>query len=162
MTQGEAATARHDRRSIILVVRRTIEANAERLFAAWTQPDELVRWWGPSGITCPKAEIDLRVGGTYRIANEQPGKPLLWIVGEFERIEPPRMLVYSWRLEPGSGNTERVSVRFVPKDAATEVIITHERIANETDRDEHEQGWFGCLDGLAALVEGGHTNEASA
>ena len=152
MTESDAATARHDGQSITLVVRRTIRASAERLFAAWTQPDELVRWWGPSSITCPSAEIDLRVGGTYRIANEQPGKPLLWIVGEFERIEPPRMLVYSWRLEPGSGNTERVSVRFVPKDAATEVIITHERIASEADRDEHQRGWFGCLDGLVALA----------
>ena len=152
MTQSEPSPATDAARSITLVVRRTIRASAERLFAAWTQPDQITTWWGPKGITCPQAEVDLRVGGTYRIANAQPGQPLLWIVGEFERIEPPSRLVYSWRLEPGSGRTERVTVRFLPRDASTEVVVSHERIASEADRDEHEQGWFGCLDGLVGLM----------
>lgn len=153
MTGPETATATAEAQSITLVVRRTIRASAERLFAAWTDPDQIQTWWGPGAITCPQAEIDLRVGGTYRIANEQPGQPILWIVGEFERIDPPHKLVYSWRLEPGSGPSERVTVRFQPKDKATDVIITHERITSEANRDQHEQGWFGCLDGLVALVE---------
>jgi len=153
VTANEPLTAQADEQSITLVVRRTIRASAERLFAAWTDPDQIRTWWGPGAITCPEAQIDLNVGGTYRIANEQPGQPLLWIVGEFERIDPPHRLVYSWRLAPGTGPSERVTVRFQPRDKATEVIITHEKIASPADRDQHEQGWFGCLDGLVALVE---------
>lgn len=137
---------------ITLVVQKTIRASAERLFAAWTDPAQVRTWWGPAGINCPQAEIDLRVGGSYRIANEQPGQPILWIVGEFERIEPPHSLIYSWRLEPGPGRTERVSVRFRPRGDATDVIITHERIASDADRDQHERGWFGCLDGLVEML----------
>ena len=41
-----------------LVVRRLINATREKLFAAWTEPELLVRWWGPQGVTCPTAEID--------------------------------------------------------------------------------------------------------
>lgn len=52
-----------------LVVRRMIRATLDRLFAFWTEPEHLVRWWGPDGVSCPTAEVDLRPGGRYRIAN---------------------------------------------------------------------------------------------
>lgn len=137
-----------------LVVRRTIRARAESLFAAWTDPQQLVRWWGPEGVTCTAAEIDLRVGGSYRIANRMPDGSTLWIAGEFELIEPPSRLMYTWRLEIPEASTERVSVSFVPRDTATEVIVTHERIANAAARTRHESGWIGCLAGLARFAEG--------
>ena len=82
---------------LTLVVRRTIRATPERLFAAWTQPAHLRQWWGPEGVRCVGAEIDLRVGGGYRIDNALPDGKLLSIVGEFETIEPPHRLVYSWQ-----------------------------------------------------------------
>jgi uncharacterized protein YndB with AHSA1/START domain len=132
-----------------LIVRRTIRASAERLFAAWTDPAQLRTWWGPKGVRCPRAEVDLRVGGGYRIANEMSDGSILWIVGAFERIEPPTELAYTWQLEPGDGPSERVTVRFVEGDGATEVIVLHERVADEAARDRHEHGWVGCLDGLA-------------
>ena len=47
----------------------------------------------------------------------------------------------------------RVTVRFEARDGTTEIIVLHERISNPAMRDMHEQGWFGCLDGLVRLVE---------
>jgi uncharacterized protein YndB with AHSA1/START domain len=141
--------------TVNLIVRRTIRAKAERLFAAWTEPDQIKAWWGPANVSCSAAEIDLQVGGSYRIANKMPDGKVLWITGEFLRIEPPRVLVYSWRLEPGGNATERVTVRFDPRGDATDVIVLHEQIADATVRDRHEQGWHGCLDGLAEHVEAG-------
>jgi uncharacterized protein YndB with AHSA1/START domain len=136
-----------------LVVRRRINATPEKLFAAWTQPEQLMRWWGPQGVACTAAEIDLRVGGTYRIANQFPDGTVIWIAGVFEVIEPPRRLTYTWRLESQSGLVERVTVCFEGLGASTEVVITHERIANETARTSHEQGWDGCLDKLVKYAE---------
>lgn len=136
-----------------LVVRRTIRARPETLFAAWTDPQQLMRWWGPEGVSCTAAEIDLRVGGSYRIANRMPDGSTLWIAGEFELIEPPSRLIYSWRLEIPGASTERVSVSFVPCDTATEVIVTHERIASTPARTQHERGWVDCLAGLARFAE---------
>jgi uncharacterized protein YndB with AHSA1/START domain len=135
-----------------LVVRRTIRARPEALFAAWTEPQQLMRWWGPEGVTCTAAEIDLRVGGRYRIANRMPDGSTLWIAGEFEVIEAPSRLIYSWRLEIPGASTERVSVSFVPRDTGTEVIVTHERIASDAARTQHESGWIGCLAGLARFA----------
>ncbi len=136
-----------------LVVRRQIKATPERLFAAWTRPELLMCWWGPEGVACPDAEIDLRVGGCYRIANRFPDGNLVWIAGVFEEIEAPHRLVYTWKLESQSGPAERVTVSFIAQGALTEVEVTHERIPNEAARTSHERGWAGCLDSLVTYIE---------
>jgi uncharacterized protein YndB with AHSA1/START domain len=91
-----------------------VRASPARVFSAWTDPDQLRRWWGPIGATCPTADVDLRVGGRYRIANRFPDGKTIWIVGEFEVVAPPHRLVYTWRLDPGPERTERVTVSFEP------------------------------------------------
>ena len=139
---------------VTLVVRKTIRAKAERLFAAWTIPAQLKLWWGPQGVKCIDAEVDLRPGGRYRIANQLPDGKILWITGEFEVIEAPRKLVYTWRVEPETESSERVTVLFEPSGDYTEVVVTHERISSEELRKMHAQGWFGCLESLAKFVEG--------
>lgn len=138
---------------VTLIVRKTIRASAERLFAAWTTAEALKQWWGPQGVKCIDAEVDLRKGGRYRIGNQFPDGKILWISGEFEVIEAPRKLVYSWRIEPDTASTERVTVQFEPQGENTEVIVTHERIASEELRDMHRQGWVGCLEGLERFAE---------
>jgi len=138
---------------VTLVVRKTIRATAERLFAAWTISEQLKQWWGPQGVKCIDAEVDLRRGGRYRIGNQLPDGKILWITGEFEVIEPPRKLVYTWRLEPETKSSERVTVQFEPCGEETEVIVTHECISSEELREMHQQGWQGCLEGLAKFVE---------
>ena len=137
-----------------LIVRRRIRASPAKLFAAWTQPALLVRWWGPQGVACPAAEIDLRVGGAYRIANRFPDGTVVWIAGIFEVIEPAHRLTYTWRLESHDGPPERVTVCFEAHGDATEVVVTHEKIRDETARTTHERGWIGCLNGLARFAEG--------
>ncbi len=136
-----------------LVVRKTIQASPERLFAAWTESDHLRAWWGPEGVVCIAAEVDLQPGGHYRIGNQLPGQKVLWIVGEFEVVEPPRRLVYTWKVDGISETEERVTVQFEPQGAATEVIVTHERIPSRELRNQHQQGWQGCLSGLANYMQ---------
>jgi uncharacterized protein YndB with AHSA1/START domain len=135
-----------------LIVRRTIHAGAEQLFAAWTEPGRIMEWWGPANVSCPAAEIDLRVGGRYRIANKMPDGGVEWITGEFLRIEPPQVLVFTWRLESGGDATERVTVRFEARGDKTDVVVLHEQILDAGTRDRHEHGWHGCLDGLARYI----------
>ena len=136
---------------ITLIVRKTIRASPQRLFDAWTQPAQLREWWGPHEVECTDAQVDLRVGGHYRIANRFPDGRVVWVTGQFELIEPPDRLVYTWRVEPRTVS-ERVTVRFEERGDATDVVVVHERIADERTRDVHEQGWRECLDGLAEFA----------
>jgi uncharacterized protein YndB with AHSA1/START domain len=138
---------------LTLIARRTIRATAEKLFDAWTKPEQLKQWWGPNAVICTAAEVDLKVGGRYRIANQFPDGRVLWISGEFEVIERPKRLIYSWRIGAESGPAERVIVRFEQSGSSTEVIVTHERIADAAIRDRHQQGWEGCLQKLAKLTD---------
>jgi len=68
---------------------RTLPAGRSRVFSALTEPDELAKWWGPSGFTAPSFEIDLRVGGAYRIAMQPPEGELFYLVGEFREVGRP-------------------------------------------------------------------------
>jgi uncharacterized protein YndB with AHSA1/START domain len=133
--------------TVELEIRRVIAAAPERLFDAWTRPELLQQWWGPAGVRCIATEIDLVVGGAYRIGNELPDGRIIWIAGVFEVIEPPHRLVYSW--QTGDEPVSRVTVAFNALGDATEVVIVHARIDTPAVRDEHALGWHGCLDGLA-------------
>jgi uncharacterized protein YndB with AHSA1/START domain len=139
-------------RTLSLVVRRTILATPERLFDAWTLPERLTKWWGSSGVSCPHADIDLRVGGLYRITNLFATSETLHISGEFQMIERPNKLVYTWRIEESEGPTELVTVLFEKREAGTELIVIHERIADAQLLEGHEAGWHACIDGLVAYV----------
>ncbi len=141
-----------DEDAVTLVARRLVKAPVERVFEIWTRAEELVRWWGPRGVECVGAEVDLRVGGAYRIGNRFQDGRVVWIVGAFQAVEPPTKLVYSWRLEPGPERLERVTVHFEPRNGATEVIVVHDRIPTRNAREGHAAGWDGCLERLAELV----------
>ena len=139
-----------------LRISRIVRVTPERAFAAWTDPRQVMQWWGPTGVTCPEAHIDLRVGSEYGIANQFADGRVIWIRGTFEAIEPPHRLVYSWRLdgEPHEGLAERVTVTFEPRHGnSTEIVVLHERVANAQRRRSHEAGWAGCLDGFTTFVE---------
>jgi uncharacterized protein YndB with AHSA1/START domain len=134
-----------------LIVGRLIAASPERVFRAWTEPDELQRWWGPAHVTPTDVEMDLRVGGAYRIGNRLADGNIIWISGVFEVIEAPHLLRYTWSIGTDRANSV-VTVRFLRRGDATEVVITHERVASAEMRSDHEAGWNGCLDGLADML----------
>jgi uncharacterized protein YndB with AHSA1/START domain len=136
---------------VVLVVRRTIRASAESLFEAWTRPEHLRVWWGPRPVTCSGAEVDLRVGGRFRIVNALPDGKTVTIDGEFQEIRPPHKLVYTWRMGEQAEGSSLVTVRFEARGEATEVVVVHESIPSAAVRDSHATGWDGCLDGLEAF-----------
>lgn len=142
-----------DLRPPALVVSKHVKAPVQRVFAAWTTADQVTRWWGPEGVECTHAEVDLRVGGAFRIANLLPDGSTSWISGIYEQIDAPNRLVHTWHVESDPTPTsERVTVDFIEVDGGTDITVTHTGFTDSTVRDGHAQGWAGCLDGLAELV----------
>lgn len=138
---------------LALEVRRLIPASPSKVFDAWTDPDKLMKWWGPKDIICVFAEIDLQVGGRYRIGNQLPDQSTIVIEGVFEEIERPEKLVYSWQTDVNPDSVEQVTVQFCPIGADdTEVIIRHERIRSTDIHDQHQKGWNECLSGLVKVL----------
>lgn len=135
-----------------LQITRTFPAPRETVFRAWTVPEELTKWWGPQGYSTPSAQIDLRVGGTYRIAmRKDPDGDVFYLTGTYREIRPPEKLVYTWRweAEPELGETT-VTVEFGDLGTSTQVLLTHELFPTEKACEDHRRGWSSSFDRLAA------------
>src|SRR6476469_8268382 len=82
----------------VLRLERVFDAPPERVYAAWTEPALLRRWWAAEpGWTTPEATTDVRVGGAYRLSMKGTDGILRTVVGEYLEIDPPRRLVYTWK-----------------------------------------------------------------
>ena len=140
-----------------ITITRTFAASRERVFRAWTDPEDLKKWWGVTdGYTTPIAEVDLRVGGRYRLGMKPPDKDVVYIVGGTNReVQRPSMLVYTWAWEGRDATETLVTVEFRDLGASTEVTLIHEPFADSQSRDQHLAGWTGCLDRLTKLMGGG-------
>ena len=136
-----------------LQIRRAFAAPPERLFKAWTTPEELKRWHAPGPLTCVLADIDLRVGGRFRIHMREPDGKEHRVAGTYRVLQPPTKLVYTWQWETKSMNNDLletvVTLEFLPKGTGTELVLTHEGFANEETRASHEHGWTGIMEKLA-------------
>lgn len=138
-----------------LELKRTFSASRARVFRAWTDPEELKKWFGPVGYESPQAEIDLRVGGRYRIAMRKlPGGDVFHVKGEYEDIAPPERLVFSWQWEGKDmdATDTRVTVEFREAGSGTEVVLTHERFPSGDLRDRHIEGWTSTFECLAEVL----------
>jgi uncharacterized protein YndB with AHSA1/START domain len=135
-----------------LRLERTFAAAPERVFDAWTNPEVLRRWWAaaPDGDT-PVAEVDLRVGGSYRLQMRGPQGEFT-VSGRFEEITPPHRLVYTWAWEEMPPMDTLVTVEFHGEGDGTRVVLTHTGLPGEESRAQHEHGWHAVLDSLERRV----------
>lgn len=135
-----------------LEIRRVFEASRQQVFAAWTKPDLLKQWFRPGhGFSVPLAEVDLRVGGKYRLGMLPPDEEeIIAVSGEYKEIKPPEKLVFTWAWESDDPETEEtlVTVEFFDLGDKTEVVLTHERFSHPDVRDQHVAGWEACFTGL--------------
>jgi uncharacterized protein YndB with AHSA1/START domain len=131
---------------------RSIQADIQTVFDAWTQPHHLKQWSCPEGGTVGDAAVDLSVGGAYRIEmNTNSGVHTAH--GIYKELDTPRRLVYTWAWENGdieAGET-LVTVEFDDLGGSTEVVFTHELFPTAEATKAHELGWTSCLDRLEAL-----------
>jgi uncharacterized protein YndB with AHSA1/START domain len=129
-----------------LRVSKTIRADPERLFQAWTDPKHLAQWWHLSGEgwTFSEATVDLREGGRYRLGMRGPDGKEYVAVGEYIEIRRPTRLVFSWHwlTASGRGPETLVTVEFHSTSShETEVVLTHIRVSEENTRAGFERGW---------------------
>lgn len=137
--------------TLLLKLHQVIETDINTAFELWTNPNHLKKWWGPPDVKCVHAEVDLHVGGSYRLDNQLPDNTIVTISGQYLSIEPPRLLRFSWRVND-SLTRETVTVQFLEKEQHTEVIVVHDKIPDATTRDSHERGWKGCFEKLQQLL----------
>lgn len=138
-----------------LVVKRSFKSPIERVFAAWTDAEQIKRWFAPGDMTVPMAEADVRVGGRYRIQMSESGDDCEFHTtgGVYREVIPNRRLVFTWQWE-GSDLETMVTLEFKSLSAKkTELTLIHEGFDSEDTRDKHGQGWEGCLAKLESFLQ---------
>ena len=128
---------------LTLRMERVVPAPRLRVFSAMTEPDQLAKWWGPAGFTSPSIELDLRVGGSYRIAMQPPDGDLFHLSGEFTEVDPPARLAYTFRWEEPDPDDQETTATLTLEDRgdSTGVVLKQGPFRTEARRALHDGGW---------------------
>jgi uncharacterized protein YndB with AHSA1/START domain len=132
----------------------TINAPVDRVFAALTNPEERIKWWGSAGrFQTKRFDSDLRPGGRWTMSGDGVGGKPFVVTGTYLEIEPPKLLVFTW-LPDWYENATETTVRWElsESDGITKVRLTHSGLITETDRTSH-RGWPQILGWLRAHAE---------
>jgi uncharacterized protein YndB with AHSA1/START domain len=131
-------------------VRRVVRASAAEIFDAWTIPAEMAHWMTASGSA--SAEVDLRVGGQFRLIMADQHLRIEH-TGEYRVIEPPNLLVFTWRSEFTGMRDTLVTVRLTERGSKqTDLDVTHEFDTDEQAR-SHAGGWTQIVSRLETYLE---------
>ena len=109
-----------------LVVTRTINGPARIVFEAWTKPELFKQWWVPKsfGLSMLSCEMDVRVGGGYRLEFSHPAAPKpMEFFGRYLEVTPHSRLV--WTNEEGGDSGQVTTVTFEERGGKT-LLIMHD------------------------------------
>jgi uncharacterized protein YndB with AHSA1/START domain len=130
-----ASTAPDNREA---VATRVFDARRELVFRAMTEPEHVVRWYGPRDTQLSSCEIDLRPGGRFRFVMAGPEGTEFAFSGEYLEVEPPARIVNTWCFEPFPDSQAIETATWDEEDGRTTV-----RMSILFQSPEDYAGWAG-------------------
>jgi uncharacterized protein YndB with AHSA1/START domain len=140
-----------------LRLERLIPSPPELLFALFTDPMQLVKWWAPDGYEAIVDSLDVRRGGRWRVLLRRldGGSVSATASGVYRAVEPPHRLAFTWTWEDTSGSRgheTEVLVSFQPVPGGTRLVIEHRGFESNQARDDHHRGWSVGLERIETIV----------
>ena len=138
-----------------LRIERLLDASPEAVFRAWTEREAMEVWYcDGDDFVVNVTDLDVRVGGRYRVEFGPRGQDLYVETGECLEIDPPRRLVMSETLEgvEAPWSDTKVTVELHDQDGKTRLVLVHEGFPSSHHRDLASQGWPGFIDRIERLV----------
>jgi uncharacterized protein YndB with AHSA1/START domain len=137
-------------------ITRLVNAPRELAFSAWTDPEKVVKWWGPNGFTTTTERMDVRPGGVWKYVMHGPDGVDYPNMTVYEEIVPPERLVYTQTGDPGERAIQfRSTVTFVQEGGQTR--ITLQSVFKTPDDRDYVVEKYGAVEGgiqhLARLNE---------
>lgn len=141
-----------------IIIERVFDAPRELVWHAFTDPDELAKWWGPAGFTSPreKIEVDLRPGGVFRLTMIGPDGQEYPNDGHYGIVEPTERFSFGGTIDdnPMMKSAETTVELRALDDRRTKVIISSRMVCVEELLAMANVGWNSQLDKLAPLLTG--------
>ncbi len=140
--------------ALVLEMTRVLAGARAAVYAAFTDPAELTKWWGPEGFAVPSLDFRPRLGRSYRIEMEPAESPSFFLTGEFRAVDPPARLSYTFAWEPPDPDDVEtlVALSFRDLGGSTEVALRQGPFKTEARRTLHRAGWGESLDKLERLL----------
>ena len=146
-----------------LELRRVLEASPDEVFDALTQAERVAQWWCPAGYCARKVDLDLRLGGKYRIEMHADNGPEIVVVrGEYREIAPPVRLVFTHvfasapeRALADAGLVDHetlVTIEVRARGANSELTLTQQELPGAMAMEMMSGGWGGMLHNLKATL----------
>jgi uncharacterized protein YndB with AHSA1/START domain len=138
-----------------LVITRIFDAPRPLVFKLWTEPEHLMRWWGPRGFTPISGRMDVRQGGRWSRLMRSPDGSVIRKHGVYRELVAPERLVLTYITDDAAGNPgpeTLVTVTFADHDGKTRLTLHQTGFQSVAERDDHRHGWTGALDGFAAYL----------
>ncbi|MGH6865778.1 MAG: SRPBCC family protein [Methyloceanibacter sp.] len=135
-----------------LALKRHLAATPEKVYAAWTDPEKIVKWFGPDAGPVKHVEADVRVGGRYAVSFHTLDGEEHYVSGVYREVTPNERLVFTWAWRTMPERESLVTVIIKPHEDGSLLILIHEQFFDEPARDHHREGWTGCLDKLERFV----------
>jgi uncharacterized protein YndB with AHSA1/START domain len=129
-----------------LTLKRRLKAPPAKVFAAWIDPEKVMRWMGPGEGNAISVECDPRIGGRYRWVMRGPDGEVHDVSGVYREVVADEKLVFTWAWKSTPERESLVTVLLKPDGDGTLLTVTHEQFFDEAARDRHQQGWIGVLD----------------
>ena len=137
-----------------LTLKRRFNAPAATVYAAWTKPEKLKAWFGPSDqLDATIMEADVRVGGRYRFVLRSPDGDEHDVSGIYQEVVPDRKLVFTWAWRDTPERESLVTVTIAGDGDGCLLTLLHEQFFDAAARDRHNQGWTATLDRLHAVLQ---------
>jgi uncharacterized protein YndB with AHSA1/START domain len=151
-TSSGSSAAQSD--ELTLEITRVLPAARSVVFGAFSDPNELAKWWGPAGFSTPSLEHQARVGERYRIEMQPPQGDCFYLTGQFREVDPPARLVYTFVWEdPDPDDVDTVvDLSFRGLGESTEVALRQGPFQTEARRRLHRDGWTDSFDKLEHLM----------
>jgi uncharacterized protein YndB with AHSA1/START domain len=136
-----------------LTLKRRLNAPPAKVYAAWTNPQKMTRWFGPANarIGSVQADIDARIGGRFRISFSTDDE-YYEAGGVYREVVPNQKLVFSWAWHSTPERESQVTISLKPDGDGTLLTLHHEQFFDSAARDGHERGWTGMLDNLEKYI----------
>lgn len=131
-----------------LTLKRRFNAAPEKVYDAWTDPEKIVKWFGPDAGPVKHAKADVRVGGRYAVIFYTEDGEEHHVSGIYQEVVPNERLVFTWAWHTMPERESLVSVLITPDRGGSLFTLIHEQFFDEPARDRHREGWRGCLDKL--------------
>lgn len=136
-----------------LTLKRRLRASPAKVYRAWTEPEQLLCWWGPAGAEVLKAEADARNGGRFHVTFRTPDGEEHGVGGVFREVVPDEKLVFTWAWRSTPERQSLVTITCRADGDGTLLTLLHEQFADEPARDRHEGGWSEALDRLTDYLD---------